>query len=1002
MTASTNSTPADVAILTVIPPELDAMRLGLGLDPDKDRYKGPTGTVFLEGSVRSKRSGGNVRVVLACVGGPGNPGTSAATSELLNRYRPKIMLLVGIAAGTRGKTRIGDVVFSERVVTYEPAALVQEEDGARTTEPRHDTDRTPHTVRQDVMHYTPNGSRIADKFQRLGGVFPKAPHNQAKDWEKNVASAIRVHKSVTIASGEKLLRDPDKLLELRRQVHGKIEALEMEAAGLVEACERANVPWLVIRGISDFGDKFKDDAFHGFASKTAAAVLVDFLEHGLQLPVAHSTAPPSRASSTRTAGLFALFLLAAVLMLWASRSRPTHTRCGTDLGSSPFKTPDAIHFLVAEFDGSSADEPNFSLSVTQQVTRALTQFREEALRNPREFDIEVPEGSLEIQPLPCIIDAHAQADEVAKALDADVVIWGHAHSNIVAPGAAHDNNTKPNGGTRYTVSPKATLSLSKRIFRKSAEKGIDLVSLGHLDLPSLRAEQPFRLVEFAMGLHFYERGNYGLAARFFKKSADTVLADERNVETLDLMLGFAYLQMPDWNLSLQHSQKALTKLEGTGTWMEATVLSNIGLALAEQGKKKQGLDYFERALAIDEKNLGPAHPTVATRLGNIGNTLHQLAIYDNALEYLRRALAIDEKAFGRQHPTVAIRLNSIGDLLKTQGKYVEAEQHYRQALEISEQTLGPNHPDVAIRLNNIGLVLSDQEKYAEAVVYYRRALNISEKALGPEHPAVATRLSNLGNALQELGKYDEALDYLRRALAIDEKAFSPTHSKIAIRLGGIAEVLRTQGKNEDALDHLRRALKIAEDSLGSDHPNVAPILNNMGLALKAQGQYTEALNLYHRAIAIDEKALGSEHPNVATRLGNIGSALEAQRRYKEAASYIRRAYAIREKALGSDNPSTRRSLMQLAVTLAELSGWTMDKKKGGAVVLNCIESICGGFATGDWIKIYDGHPIHRTEELVELVGKPSSSSRQIKVSLVREGKPLTLTVPGGRLGIEIL
>ena len=82
---------------------------------------------------------------------------------------------------------------------------------------------------------------------------------------RNVASAISV-RTATIASGEKLLRDPAKLLEVRRDIHGKVEVGEMEASGLVEACRLRGIPWLVIRGISDFGDDLKDDRFHHLAA----------------------------------------------------------------------------------------------------------------------------------------------------------------------------------------------------------------------------------------------------------------------------------------------------------------------------------------------------------------------------------------------------------------------------------------------------------------------------------------------------------------------------------------------------------------------------------------------------------------------------------------------------------------------------------------------------------------------------------------------------------------
>lgn len=336
MATSTDPPPADVAILTVIAPELDAARAALGLDPDKSRRKDKfSGTVFLEGSVFSNRSKRDVRVVLACVGGAGNPASSAAASELVLRYQPKVVLLMGIAAGVRDKTKIGDVILSERVVAYEPAALVQEQDGSHIVQPRHEIDRAPHTIQQDVMHYEADVRRIEMKFHRFGGVFPKAPHGYENDWERHVASGIRVQKGITLASGEKLLRDPAKLVELRRDLHGKIEVAEMEAAGLVEACRRLEIPWLVIRGISDFGDEFKHDGFHEFASKAAAVALVDFIEHGLDLggaQIANTVVlPEAHHVSIKESGILA----SIENTFWATKElllNPTNCFTGTKEG----------------------------------------------------------------------------------------------------------------------------------------------------------------------------------------------------------------------------------------------------------------------------------------------------------------------------------------------------------------------------------------------------------------------------------------------------------------------------------------------------------------------------------------------------------------------------------------------------------------------------------------------------------------------------------------------
>ncbi|MGK3962278.1 hypothetical protein WMF38_55380 [Sorangium sp. So ce118] len=274
--------PADVAVLTVIQPELFAALDALGIGPDA-YDKDEAGTIYYRGAVRSARARRDYRVVLSCIGAAGNYDSAAATRDIVAWCRPAAVLLVGIAAGIRGKLKIGDVVLSDRVVAYEPAAAVVGPDGAPREEPRPEIDRLPHAMNQDVVSYRPDPARLQAVFAKIHGELPAPLPGQEALFREHVATALAV-RAATIASGEKLLRDPSKLLCVRKEQHGKVEAGEMEAAGLVGACRRGGVPWLVIRGISDFGDAFKDDRFHDLAASAAAAVLADFLAYGLDLP----------------------------------------------------------------------------------------------------------------------------------------------------------------------------------------------------------------------------------------------------------------------------------------------------------------------------------------------------------------------------------------------------------------------------------------------------------------------------------------------------------------------------------------------------------------------------------------------------------------------------------------------------------------------------------------------------------------------------------------------
>ena len=617
-----------------------------------------------------------------------------------------------------------------------------------------------------------------------------------------------------------------------------------------------------------------------------------------------------------------------------TESNSTNMRCDGNFKPIQFQRENSTHLIVADFYGASPDEPDVSTTVSEQITRSLKRFKEEIFRNPKEFDIDVPEDSLEIERLPCFIDNHTQAEEVAATLEADIVIWGQAHCKLVPPveveastrvslenaemgrdSSVSVGNIEVNTNKPYLVCPKATLSSANRTYRRSTKLGMDLSSIGHLDLPTLRTTEPFSLLEFAMGLHFYGLEEYWLAARFFRKSADVVIAEERSIETLDQILGIAYWRLPDYEASLEHSKRALQKERGGQR--EGTLLRAIGAVLFDQNDYTEALKHFRRALAIDEGVLGPEHPNVAASLNNIAIVLDRQGDYVGALEHFRQALAIDEEAHGPDHPSVAMSLNNIANVLYKQGDYVGSLDKLGRALIVRKKALGPEHPDVAASLNNVAILLDTQGDYAGALEHHRRALAIREKALGPEHPDVAASLSNVGVIMGRQGDYTGALEHHRRALAIDEKTLGPEHLHVAMSLNNIGIVLDSQGGYSMALEHHQRALAILKKALGPEHPRVAESLNNIGGALVGLGDYVGALEHYRWALAIREKALGPEHPGIVLSLSNTGSVLARRGDYVGALEYLRRALAIGEKALGPEHPGFAYPLTAIGSTLVK-------------------------------------------------------------------------------------
>lgn len=294
-----------VLIITVIPAELSSLLAELGLNVSDSSPA--MGTYYYWTAEASLEATGERLDLLACAAAKaGNVNMAVLTANLISELKPDFAILLGIAAGLRGKTKIGQVVFGERTVAYEPAALVPGPDGPRL-EPRTEMIEPDIGIVQMLAAYGADEqatTRIDQegRFPRWDFLPPEL--REDPDVRENVADEL-VMNSAAVASGEKLLRDPSKILELRRNTQGRIEIGEMEAVGFGTACAHVRLPNLVIRGISDFGDHLKNDAFHVYAARRAARVAIDFVRFGLDfrlLPHPRATAPADAAPGSRSGG----------------------------------------------------------------------------------------------------------------------------------------------------------------------------------------------------------------------------------------------------------------------------------------------------------------------------------------------------------------------------------------------------------------------------------------------------------------------------------------------------------------------------------------------------------------------------------------------------------------------------------------------------------------------------------------------------------------------------
>ncbi len=367
-----------------------------------------------------------------------------------------------------------------------------------------------------------------------------------------------------------------------------------------------------------------------------------------------------------------------------------------------------------------------------------------------------------------------------------------------------------------------------------------------------------------------------------------------------------------------HLQTVTERAGARGDVVGADLCNALGSHLRLAGDYQAARPFLERALAINEKELGSYHSATATSLNNLGYLLRDIGEYATALPLLQRARAIWKNICGPKHPATGLSLNNLGTLLRDMGEFKSAQHYYEQALAIFKLTLGPKHLETATVLNNLGRLHQDMGKYATARTYLEQALEIREKVLEPEHLNIAQILNNLGLLLQAMGKYTVAYDYYKRSLEIHSKKLGEEHPITAQNLNNLGFLLHAMQKYKTAHTYLHRALRIFEKTLGPEHPNTASSLNNLGSLCQDMGDYATARYYHERTLKIYEKTLGVEHPDTALSCNNLGTLCLLQGDTPAAFVYLRRSLKISEKLLGTEHPDTQRIRANLVIAATQL------------------------------------------------------------------------------------
>lgn len=175
--------------------------------------------------------------------GIGKTAAAVGTTLLLQLAKPDCVINTGSAGGLDSRLSVGDIVISTEVR-------------------HHDVDVTAFGYEKGQLPANPPAF-VSDK--RLA----QLAENESQHAELNAVSGL-------ICSGDLFVNSAEMIAKIRGDFP-TVTAVEMEAASIAQVCHAFNVPFVVIRAISDVADKVSHISFDDFlplAAKQSSEVVL--------------------------------------------------------------------------------------------------------------------------------------------------------------------------------------------------------------------------------------------------------------------------------------------------------------------------------------------------------------------------------------------------------------------------------------------------------------------------------------------------------------------------------------------------------------------------------------------------------------------------------------------------------------------------------------------------------------------------------------------------------
>ena len=202
------------------------------------------GRIFYEGLLEGKD-------VVVAFSKWGKVASAMTATMLFERYDIQQFLFMGVSGGLNSQVKVGDIVIAERLY-------------------QHDLDVRPILKRYEIpllfCQFINTTSGLRESFfENISNLIQSEEH---KNWFREAQLSPRCFVG-DIGSGDQFIGSAFKKEELLRDLPS-LFCVEMEGAAVAQVCYEYNIPFLIVRSISDSANDKAEFDFKKYIDRTAA------------------------------------------------------------------------------------------------------------------------------------------------------------------------------------------------------------------------------------------------------------------------------------------------------------------------------------------------------------------------------------------------------------------------------------------------------------------------------------------------------------------------------------------------------------------------------------------------------------------------------------------------------------------------------------------------------------------------------------------------------------